>query len=368
MENKPRIHFAVTNDLVHDRRMMRIGETLAKAGYEITLVGRSWPGKEPFAHPQIRGVRLPCRFRKGPLFYAEYNIRLLAWLIRHPAEIRCACDLDTMPAIRVAQWFRRSRTVYDAHEYFTGVPELTGRPFVRAVWQAIARWGIPKFDLRYTVGEELAKRMSKEYGSPFHVIRNIAPPPAEDVGPPSFGDRQKRILYQGAINVGRGLETAIDAMQALPDWSLWLAGEGDIDDALKARVDSLGLSGRVRFLGWVAPDRLPALLRESLISINLREAGSVNDFYSLPNKCFDAMHAGTPSIHMDYPEYRAIVSRFRIGVLLDTVDAASVVRAVHAIGNDPAAWAYYSEECRRAAGHYTWASEAKTLVSLYAKL
>ena len=37
---KKKIIFTVTNDLVYDRRMMRIGESLVTEGYEILLVGR----------------------------------------------------------------------------------------------------------------------------------------------------------------------------------------------------------------------------------------------------------------------------------------------------------------------------------------
>ena len=37
---KKKIIFTVTNDLVYDRRMIRIGESLGTEGYEVVLVGR----------------------------------------------------------------------------------------------------------------------------------------------------------------------------------------------------------------------------------------------------------------------------------------------------------------------------------------
>ena len=362
------IHLAVTNDLVHDRRMARICTALAEAGYAVTLIGRRLPGSKAFHHPAFTGVRLRCLFRRGPLFYAEYNIRLTWWMIRHGADIRCACDLDTAPAVRVAAWLSRSRTVYDAHEYFTGVPELTGRPVVRAIWARIAQWTIPGFDLRYTVGEELAARMASEYGCTFHVIRNIAPAPPEHLPVPGFAEREKILLYQGAINVGRGLHAAIKAMQDLPDWQLWLAGEGDIDDELKAHALACGVSDRVRFLGWVAPQDLPALLRQARLGINLREAGSLNDYYSLPNKFFDALQAGLPSIHMRYPEYVAVCRRFDCAVLIDNVDPTEVVSAVQSVGDDRARWSALASESLRAAAEYTWEKESATLRALYSAL
>ena len=365
---KRSIHLAVTNDLVYDRRMARICTALADGGYDVTLIGRRLPASRPFHAEAFKGVRLNCLFRRGPLFYAEYNIRLAWWMIRHRADIRCACDLDTAPAVRFAAWLSRSRTVYDAHEYFTGVPELTGRPVVRAIWARIAKWTIPGFDLRYTVGEELATRMSREYGCAFNVIRNIAPAPPMDMPVPGFADRGKILLYQGAINIGRGLHTAIEAMKALPDWQLWLAGEGDIDDALKAQARTCGVSDRVRFLGWVAPHDLPALLRQARLGINLREADSLNDYYSLPNKFFDALQAGLPSIHMRYPEYVAVCRRFDCAILIDEVNPDEVVRAVQSVGDDPARWSALASESRRAAAEYTWEKESATLRALYSTL
>lgn len=365
---KKRIHFAVTNDLVHDRRMARISTTLSDAGYAVTLIGRKLPESQPFLPKAFTGVRLPCLFRRGPLFYAEYNLRLWWWMVRHRADIRCACDLDTVPAVRLASLLSRAHTVYDAHEYFTGVPELAGRPFVRAVWAFIARLAIPGFDLRYTVGEQLAQRMAREYGVPFEVIRNIAPAPADTGPPPPFDAREKIILYQGAINVGRGLYAAIEAMAQLPDWQLWLAGQGDIDESLKAHARQLGVADRVKFLGWVAPADLPALLRRARISLNLRESGSINDYFSLPNKFFDALHAGTPSIHMDYPEYKAICSRFPVATLMDEVSAEAVVRAVNTIGDHAQPWNEMSAACLEAADTYTWTGEADRLRNMYAAL
>lgn len=363
-----RIHLAVTNDLVHDRRMGRICRTLAEAGHDVTLIGRQRRGSGPFSPRGFDGVRLRCRFHRGPLFYAEYNIRLAWWMIRHQADIRCACDLDTVLAVRWASWWRRGRTVYDAHEYFTGVPELSGRPKVRAIWAWIARLTIPRFDLRYTVGEELARRMASEYGCPFSVIRNIEPAPKSPAENPGFSARENILLYQGAMNAGRGLYTAIEALQHLPAWELWLAGEGDLDAALQAYATKCGVSDRVRFLGWVAPAALPDLLRKARISLNLRESGSINDYYSLPNKFFDALQAGLPSIHMAYPEYKAICERFACAVLLPEVRAGAVVEAVHRISDNPANWEAMAAESLRAGKAFTWEAESDTLRHLYASL
>ena len=44
------------------------------------------------------------------------------------------------------------------------------------------------------------------------------------------------IIYQGALNMGRGLEKLIDAMSYLEDAELVIAGQGDMEEDLKLRV------------------------------------------------------------------------------------------------------------------------------------
>src|SRR5690606_3041328 len=130
-------------------------------------------------------------------------------------------------------------------------------------------------------------------------------------------------------------------------------GQGDIDDQLRRHAAQYGVSDRVKFLGWVAPPDLPGLLDQARINLNLRESGSLNDYYSLPNKFFDGLQAGLPSIHMDYPEYKAIVSQYPCAVLLPEVSVPAVVRAVTAIGGDAVAWRAMSTASREASRVFT---------------
>lgn len=365
---KKKIILAVINDLTYDRRMGRICSALGDAGAEVTLIGRRRQNSKAFNPSKFKGYRFRCWFNTGPLFYAEYNIRLFFILLFMDADILCACDLDTAPAIRMAAWIKRKKSVYDAHEYFSEVPELTHRPGVKAVWEWIAKKTIPDFDLRYTVGEELATLMGRKYEVHFGVIRNIAPVHQENVQPDVATHQEKILLYQGALNVGRGLEACIEAMASLPDWKFWLAGEGDITDHLKAMTIKKGLNDRIVFLGWIAPDQLHPLMKQARLSINLREQGSLNDYYSLPNKFFDAMHVGLPSINMNYPEYARIIAKYPCALLIDNVDVDEIVRSVQYLDDHAEAWGAMSLACREAAKEYTWENESKKLIDLYSKL
>ncbi len=295
-------------------------------------------------------------------------MRLWWYLVNAEFDVVCACDLDTALAVRLAAAQKKKKSVYDAHEYFTQVPELTNRPVIQQIWERIALRTIPGFDLRYTVGDQLASIMGEKYNSKFYVIRNIASLDQRTYNSEINEDESKVLLYQGALNVGRGLEACIEAIAKLPDWSFHLAGEGDITEQLKSKAKELGVEDRVQFLGWVFSKELPALMAKAKLGINLREKGSMNDYYSLPNKFFDFIHAGLPSINMNYPEYASVNQRYPCSLLIDNVSVESIVNAIQYLDHNPDQMEEMKVACKKASLEFTWEKEAGELVRLYTEL
>jgi len=58
------------------------------------------------------------------------------------------------------------------------------------------------------------------------------------------------LLAMGRLHENKGFDVLLRAMVDLPDHWLWIAGEGPEGPALSKLADELGVSGRVRFLGW----------------------------------------------------------------------------------------------------------------------
>lgn len=348
--------------------MDRICQALGAAGYDVTLVGRKLKNSLPFTPSQYKGVRLSCWFNNGLLFYSEYNFRLFLFLLFTSFDIICACDLDTALPVRWAAILKRKKSVYDAHEFYTESPELKGRNTVKNIWERIGIMTVPYFTARYTVGERIASLLAEKYHVPFDVIRNISPAATTTTLWKPITARENIILYQGALNIGRGLEIMIDAMRELPGWKLWLAGEGDITAKLQDQVAALGLQDQVAFLGWVKPVDLPGILSQAKINVNLRDAVSLNDYYSLPNKFFDAIHAGLPSINMDFPEYRSICDTYPVSFLISELSVDAIKSIFQRIEIDPLLLVQMSEACKDAAIELNWEHEAQRLRSIYEKL
>lgn len=366
-----KIILTVTNDLSYDQRMMRICESLSAAGYKVELVGRLRKTSLSLPEKPYHQTRLNCRFEKGKLFYLEYNLRLLFYLLFQRFDALCAIDLDTiLPCLWASQWHRKP-CVYDAHEYFTEVPEVVRRPRIRKVWEHVANYAVPRMKLCYTVGDGLAEQLSERYKVPFHSIRNMPVRNAGAIDSPTelrFGVGEKIILYQGALNEGRGLEVAIEAMQGVEGAVLWLVGEGDLSDALRMQVARLGLSQKVHFLGYVPPSDLPAITAKAWIGLNLLENRGLSYYYSLANKAFDYIQAGLPSVQMDFPEYHRLNEEWQVFEVIAELEVQLLQQALRKLLEDSAHCQKLHENCLKAAPNLTWEKESEKLLALYKAL
>ncbi|NCB08129.1 MAG: glycosyltransferase, partial [Bacteroidia bacterium] len=207
-KSQKRIIVSVTSDLVSDNRVHKVCTTLNGMNFHVLLTGRRLPQSLPLLPRSYPTKRFRLLFHRGPLFYAEYNLRLFVFLLFSKTNVLLANDLDTLPANFLASKLRRKPLVYDSHEFFTEVPELIGRPQVKKAWEWLEQMMVPKLKFAYTVCESIAKIYTEKYGVPFRVVRNV--PLAGVVhGKKENRETRKMILYQGAVNTGRALEQAI---------------------------------------------------------------------------------------------------------------------------------------------------------------
>ncbi len=370
-----KIIFTVTNDLTYDQRMQRICTSLANANYDVILVGRKLSKSKPLTGFNFQTKRIKCFFNKGAAFYAEYNLRLFIYFLTTSFDAICSIDLDTILAGFYATKLKNKIQIYDAHEYFTEVPELVERPKVQAIWEQIANHTIPKIKYAYTVGEGLKGIFETNYNTSFEVIRNVPFSIKTSIQETEIEKviakynleitNQPVILYQGALNDGRAIEETILAMQQIDNAVLWLAGEGDLSQELRQLVTKLRLENKVKFLGFVLPQDLKIITHLSHIGLNLLKNKGLNYYYSLANKCFDYIQAEKPALHRSFPEYITINNQYEIGLLLDDLKTETIVQSLQKLLNNPLIYNRIKENCKTAKSIYIWENESERLINFY---
>lgn len=358
MNRKKKVYFCVTNDLRFDQRLTRMGNSVKALGTDVVLVGRR-PIDDSKLNIELPHSRITCFFKGGPALYVEYNLKLLFLLLIRKWDVVVANDADTLMACGLAAYLRRKTLVYDSHELFTEVPELKGKNFKRWIWHMIQRLWVPSARLAITVGPKLAVRLSDMYHKKFHSIRNV--PFMKEVE----GKRQNRVLlYQGTLNVKRGLEEALLALVKLEQWSFWIVGTGPLERDLKQMVIDLGLKDRVVFYGGVSPDQLHPLTCTATVGINILHGDSLNYYFSLANKFFDYVQAEIPSICMSFPEYQALNDTHEVAVLIEKCEVDHVVEAVKAL-EDAQLIETLSNNCKLAKKDWNWEKEEVLLKTIY---
>jgi glycosyltransferase involved in cell wall biosynthesis len=365
----------VTNDLAQDQRMDRICTSLVKAGHEVALVGRLLPTSTDLPDKPYRQHRIRCRYHKGKLFYAEYNYRLVRELKSWTYDAVCAVDLDTLLAGVQLTSSARHKLVFDAHEWFSETPEVVNRPLIRGLWRGLAKALVPKSDARYTVAPMLAKQLEEEYGVPFGTVRNlplrqkpltsIAPAAAPPKSGSQIENRESVIIYQGMLNPGRGLTTALAALTTLPDCQLWLIGDGPEMEKLQQCAKDFGITDRVWFAGFRPPAELPALTEQAWLGLNLLDAVSPSYYYSLANKAFDYVQAGIPSVQMAFPEYCALQDEYGCYALIDRLDPVRLAAIIERLVQQPEAYAKLKAATARPAEELVWEQEEVRLLEIW---
>lgn len=354
------IYFTVTNDLSFDQRMHRICGSLAGAGYKVTLVGRKRPLSLPLQQKNFQQKRLRCFFNKGFLFYAEYNLRLFFFLLTQKMEGVCAIDLDTILPCLLVSKLKAIPRIYDAHEYFTELKEVHSRPRVRRFWLAVEKWAVPRFRYGYTVSEGLAQQFREQYNRTYAVIRNL--PVLKQLD--TLQKKDKFLLYQGAVNEGRGFEYLIPALKHLP-YKLVVCGDGNFMPQLKQLIADNGVAPKVELKGMLRPEGLWPIAQQATLGMCLAEKEGLNQFLALPNKFLDYMQAGLPQIAMNYPEYKKINDQYKVAVLLDALHVEEVSHMIHAVMENDALLNELHLNCLEARKIYSWQREEEKLIAFY---
>ena len=362
-----RIYIVVINDLVTDQRAHRVAQTLHESGASVILAGRRFSYSQAVDDREYSTRRIRFIFNKGFLFYACFNFRLLCWLLISPKGIIVSNDLDTLPACWLASKIKGVPLIYDSHEYFTEVPELVGRNFVRNFWLKIEKMLVPGLKYAYTVSVPIAEEYRKAYDVDFKVIRNLPYKLKHPIKRPDLlpCDPVRTIIYQGSLNPGRGLESMILSMRGLNEYRFQIIGDGPQRSKLEGLVRENNLSDRIQFMGRIPLKELPALTAQASLGISLEENIGRNYFYSLPNKLFDYIQAGIPVLVSGLPEMKRIVEKFNIGMVAVSNNPRDLAGIVEFMMQDEEQRMLWKKNLHFAAEELCWENERGKLIEIY---
>ena len=360
---------SVINDLVTDNRVNKTGMALIECGYDVVLVGRKLSNSLPIPNWSFKTIRFKMIFKKGPVFYFFFNLRLFFVGLINKTDLFYANDLDTLAPLFLLSKLKKKPLIYDSHELFCEVPELKDSKIKKAIWQKLEGYIIPKLKTCITVNDSIAKIYVAKYNVPFHIIRNISdfdqsfiPQSRAQLSMP---EDKKIILLQGAgINVDRGAEELIDAMEFVQNAVLYIIGSGDVWENLKQKVSfNKNFQNKVVLINKLPKSELINYTFNADIGLSIDKKTNLNYLYSLPNKIFDYIQAEIPILASRLPEIENIILHYKIGDFIDDHNPKTIANKLNEMLYSQQL-SSYKKYLTIAKKEITWKSEKEKLLTI----
>ena len=360
---------SVINDLVTDNRVNKTCMALIECGYDVTLVGRKLSNSLPIPNWTFKTIRLKMIFKKGPAFYFFFNFRLFFVGLINKTDLFYANDLDTLAPMFLLSKLKKKPLIYDSHELFCEVPELKASRIKKSIWQKLEGYIIPKLQTCITVNVSIAKIYEAKYNVPFYIIRNISDFDQSFIPKSrvqlSLPEDKKIILLQGAgINVDRGAEELIDAMEFVQNAVLYIIGSGDVWENLKQKVlFNKNIQNKVVLINKLPKSELINYTFNADLGLSIDKNTNLNYLYSLPNKIFDYIQAEIPILASRLPEIENIILQYKIGDFIDDHNPKTIANKLNEMLYSQQL-SSYKKYLAIAKKEITWKSEKEKLLTI----
>ena len=179
------------------------------------------------------------------------------------------------------------------------------------------------------------------------------------------------LMYHGAISYGRGIEKCVDVLESDDDLLLTIMGPCSNDkylDELKLYISQKEMSDRVFFLDAVPQEDLWKWIGAADAEMVVIEAVGRSYYLSLPNKLFESIQARVPVIASDFPEISKIVSKYKVGLTVDSSSVNDIVEKVKYLKENKSLQNSIRQNERLASEELNWENEKLVLEEAFSWL
>lgn len=370
--SKTKVITSVINNYENDQRVQKVCQSLQKFGYDVEVIATNLRGEPELHFPYLIHI-LKLSSQEGMGMYMNFNWQLYQQLMKITTkdDILLANDLDALLPNYLVSKKKNCKLVFDSHEIFSEMPSLTERKIKKWLWKKLENRLMPKLKHIYTVSDSYAKWFEKEYNVKAEVIRNVPITQTFNddkliVQLPKRKPNEKVIIYQGAVNMSRGIDKMIQAMKYVEDAQLWIIGNGPKKQDYENLTKELELENKVKFLGNQKPTQLRLITPLADLGLSLEEDGGISYRYALPNKIFDYSHAGIPILGTFLPEIKNTIEKYGLGKTIENHDILHISNKITELLSEGKE--AYAENLKKAAEIFNWENEEKKLIEIFDKV
>jgi len=343
-------------------------KTLAKAGYEVTLIAQHDRDEV------VDGIKIVALPRpKNRLWRMLATWRVLRLALRQKADVYHFHDPELLPAGLLLKLIIKGKVIYDVHEDYPKailtkhwLPSSVRMP-VALLFNFLEKWAASRLDYTIVTTDDIARNF--ESTRKVATIKNY--PVLERIElSPMHDTEQPTLIYAGGISQGRGIDEIIQAMAYLDssrNARLVLYGKFKIESYQEIMQGVKGFD-RVEYRGWIEPEQMCQKISEATIGIVCYRP-EPNHINAMPTKLFEYMLAGIPVIASNFPRWKEIAEGNNCGLTVNPLDPADIARAIEYLLDHPDDARQMGENGRKSVlEKYNWEAESKKLLEIYERL
>jgi glycosyltransferase involved in cell wall biosynthesis len=377
----PNIVMLLSNAFRPDPRVLKEANSLAAAGYSVTVICWDRLGELPTEDTLESGVRVQ-RIHKVRTVYGAgarqilytprfWNAAIRKALPLKPDLVHCH-DLDTLYAGWQIKKKLGCKLLFDAHEDYPALMSLyLPGVFIRLLnmfehrmlkhVDATAAASTVFMDKVKAAGfTPVAHIPNVQYLAPFRAVSQeeiIQARRELGLTPEAYV-----ISYIGGFTRNRLLLPLVESMRSLPEVTLLLFGDGHQRLAIEESIKGMA---NVKYLGWLPSNQVPLYSRLSDVVYYCLRPDYPGAIYNSPNTLSNAMAAGRPVIANDVGDLGRMVRKTGCGILLDEVTPQTIREAILKL-SDPNLRTRLGKAGRQAAeSEFNWSTAENHLLELY---
>ena len=143
-------------------------------------------------------------------------------------------------------------------------------------------------------------------------------------------DETLRLLFVGRfVDSQKNITTLLRALAGTDKVVLCLAGAGPDEKKIRQLASTLGISGKVRFAGWLDKQELLRAYQHADVYVSAASSEG------MPNTALEAMACGLPVVLSDIAGHRELVVNGKNGFLFPSGDANALAQFILDLKNNP---------------------------------
>ena len=352
-------------------------KTLAKAGYEVTLIAQHDKNEV------VNGIKIIAlsrpKNRVSRMIFLGWGAYKLA--LKQNADVYHFHDPEFLPWAKRLKNKTGAKVIYDVHEDYPSAILLKS-------WiPLLFRYSLSKIfniyekktakNLDYVIAAWLKIKENFEKSN-IGRIANITNYPILKYF--SFGnninefnknvhEKKIKLIYVGGLTKIRGIKQIIQSLKYIKNENIKLILVGNFQEkAFKKELTELQEWKKVEYKGWLKQVEAYKEMKNADVGL-LCFLPAPNHLHSVPNKLFEYMAAGLPVVATDFHFLKEIIQQNNCGICVNPLDLKEIAEAINYLISHREESMKMGDNGRNSVKEkYNWENESIKLLDIYQEL